>query len=87
MSLEVKEALLGSGVCLHCGERCWFSVKTALLHLSPPGPSGSCSVHILTGDQSVPAKRDELYFSIIPAAVGKLHKGIRQKAACCWTSG
>ncbi len=61
--------------------------ETALLHLSPPGPSGSCSVHILTGDQSVPAKRDELYFSIIPAAVGKLHKGIRQKAACCWTSG
>lgn len=42
MGLEVKEepfsALLGSGACLRCGERCWFSVWPLhfIYHLAVP---------------------------------------------------
>lgn len=89
---KVKEApsaffgLLSLRLVCTSRESCGFSVWPHHL-IYHPGSSGFGTVLMVTGDQTIPNKQDELYFSIIPAAVGKLHKGIKQKAACCWTSG
>ncbi len=81
MGLEVKEALLGSGVCLHCGERCWFSVRPHYFIYHLPVPLAPAAFTYSQGTRASPLSEMSSIFQLFqqPLASSTKASGKRQR--------